>query len=92
MRLSDFKIGSPVIVTNEFEQDTFRFKPGDTGVVVKITNNETIKCVGIQWDFTKDCFHTCGGTSERDRGYYIYNYNFNCLRIGGKKIGNIGIF
>lgn len=92
MKISDAKIGSPIIVTEEFVQDSFAFKPGDTGTIVKITMNDSIKCIGVQWDFTKDCFHTCGGTAERDRGYYIYYYNFNFIRTGGKKIGNIGVF
>ena len=86
-------VGKKVFVSHEFEEDHVSFKLGRSGVIKKITQNALGQVIGlgIEWDFYAPSFHTCGGTTEYEKGYYIYQHNFNNLRMSSK-IGNIGLY
>jgi hypothetical protein len=90
MEFSAHHIGKKVFVIKPFVQDSCRFEKGQYGIIRKVTHNDNINCIGVEWSFESDAFHTCGYTCERNRGYYIYNYNFEALGLTDK-LGNIGI-
>ena len=87
-----FRVGDRVRVKNRFVQDSYIAKPGHTGTVVRINDECDVDALGIEWDFSEFCFHTCCNTVESGRGYYIYSYNYNNLEVIPRKIGNIGVF
>lgn len=87
-----FRVGDRVVVKNRFVQDSYCAKPGETGTIVRVTDECDVEALGIEWDFDRDYFHTCCNTVPSHRGYYIYSYNMNNLELAPKKIGNIGVF
>lgn len=72
--MSNFTIGDPIIVIEDFRFDEVKFKIGQTGTIVDISIGDDRYeggTLSIQWDFENGNFHSCNGACPRGSGYNV---------------------